>query len=64
MERREFYKGKMQQSRRDSTEKNLVFFRMKASKFSHFSVAKNLTSGGFFLVLKSVEMCDMTAGNF
>ena len=40
------------------------FFRMKRSKCSHFSVPKNLTSGGFFSVLKSVKMCDMTAGNF
>jgi len=40
--------------------------KMKGSKCSHFSVAKNLnlTSEGVFSVLKSVEMCDMTAGNF
>ena len=36
----------------------LDFFRMKASKSSHFSVLNFVTSGGVFSVLKSVEMCD------
>ena len=34
-----------------------VFFRMKGSKSSHFSVPNFVTSGGVFSVLKSVEMC-------
>ena len=36
---------------------------MKVTKYSHFSVPNFVTSRAIFSVLKSGEMCDLTAGN-